>query len=49
MENIKNSIENILIKHQIKPFQKNITVNETHDRLDILLKWVLLLKILSKL
>ena len=40
MENIKNSIENIFDQqHQIKPFQKkNITVNETEDQLDIIIK-----------
>lgn len=40
MENIKDSIENIFDQHnQIKPFlKKNITVNETEDQLDIIIK-----------
>jgi ATP-binding protein involved in chromosome partitioning len=40
MENIKDSIEKIFDQHnQIKPFlKKNITVNETEDQLDIIIK-----------
>ena len=40
MENIKDSIENIFDQHNlIKPFlKKNITVNETEDQLDIIIK-----------
>ena len=40
MDNIKDSIENIFDQHnQIKPFlKKNITVNETEDQLDIIIK-----------
>ena len=40
MENIKDLIENIFDQHnQIKPFlKKNITVNETEDQLDIIIK-----------
>ena len=40
MENIKNSIENIFDQHnQIKPFlKKNITINETENQLDIIIK-----------
>jgi ATP-binding protein involved in chromosome partitioning len=40
MENIKDTIENIFDQHnQINPFlKKNITVNETEDQLDIIIK-----------